>query len=584
MIAWLFFSFLSGCFQKSNVASSTRPTANQAKSASNAETVDSDSLQSPFSDLHVESTHSRQPDDEVGIQLEDVASTRGITHTYENGETGRCLIVETIGGGAGWLDYDLDGRWDVALNQGGDPTALSVEGQPTDRLFRQLESQFVDATKGSRLNELNYSQGIAIGDFNNDGLDDVYITNVYANTFWMNCGDGTFLEIASLAHVDDDKWGVSSAWSDLDLDGDLDLYVCNYVQFDPRHPKICFDNLGRESLCNPGSLLPAADVYYVNQGDGTFLESSQQLGLVGDGNRALGVAIADFSGDALPDIYVANDTTENFLFVQQADGTFLDEAVVRGCAVNREGATQASMGVAVGDYDANGWLDIYSTHYLEESNTLYANFGSQGFQDVTALEGMHLPTLGALGFGTVFCDVDDNDTLEILVVNGHVNNASWNPFKKMKAQIFTRTNNRYRILEQSGSYFAQLRFGRGLAMADYDQDGDVDFLIVNENDPVALLENRSIRGSWLNVQCIGICSNRRGLGCRVTVQKEGWSRTVQLAGGTSYAVSHQPLIHFGLGSLQGPVELTCHWPSGALQRLSAVEINQELTIIEPEAN
>ncbi len=516
------------------------------------------------------------------VHFRQVHDPCGLQHVYLNGQAGRSLIVETIGGGCGWLDYDNDGRWDLVINQGGNPTTTQPASQPLDKLFRNIDSKrFADVSSASRIIEPHYSQAVSVGDFDNDGFDDFYVSNVRANTLWHNCGDGTFQEVAQSHGVADSRWSASSAWADLDLDGDLDLYVCNYTKFDPTNPIVCHDNHGQIRLCSPGELEPVADACYMNQGNGTFVDEASQRGLSGAGNRALGVAVADFNNDGLPDIYVANDSTENFLFVNQGAARFKNLATSLGCAVDREGNPQASMGIAVRDFDHNGYLDIYCTNYFEESNTLYANYGERGFQDVTASMNLHRPTLAFLGFGTVIEDFDADGRAEMLIANGHVDNSPSNQNLKMKAQLFTYHSRRWLPIESTaGDYFQLTRMGRGVALCDYDDDGDMDFAVVNQNDPTALLQNESKTNNWLQVRCQGVVSNRRGIGCRITVVVNEKSEIAEFCGGTSYASSHQPTCHFGLGSHSKVDLVRIHWPTGKVQEIQDISSNQILIVEE----
>ncbi|MFV1966654.1 MAG: FG-GAP repeat domain-containing protein, partial [Pirellulaceae bacterium] len=354
-------------------------------------------------------------------QFRDVHEEVGLEHVYSNGERGKCLLMETTGAGAGWLDFDADGHWDLYLNQGGDATVDADENQPTDRLFRNRgDGTYQDVTDHARLVEFRYGQAVAIGDYDNDGYDDIYVTNVGRNTLFHNQGDGTFLEVTEEAAVGDERWSASAAWADLDVDGDLDLYVANYCRYDPKNPILCKGETGDYRTCHPRNVDPWPDECYINQGDGTFSAEARRRGLSGDNGRGLGVAVADFDNDGLPDVYVANDTTENFLFVSQGDGMFREMGTLLGCAVDADGSGQASMGVATSDFDHNGYLDLYVGHFYRESNTLYRNYGPDGFVDETALLGLHLPTLHRLTFGTVMADFDQDGHVEIVTANGHI--------------------------------------------------------------------------------------------------------------------------------------------------------------------
>lgn len=518
--------------------------------------------------------------------FEDIADAMGLHFTYDNGARGQLLMVEATGGGAGWLDYDADGRWDVYVCQGGDAAAGPHPQQPIDRLFRRLSDRFADVTDNSLPAEVYYGQGVAVGDFNNDGFDDVYVTNVGRNTLLQNQGDGTFLDVTELSGTGDPRWSSSAAWYDLDLDGDLDLYVCNYCIYDPQHPIACLNAQGEPSICHPKDVDPWEDECFFNRGDGSFSPEARVRGLYGPGNKALGVAIADFTNDGLPDIYIANDTTPNFFFRNVGAAQFVEEAKLRGCAVDRNGARQASMGLAVGDYDGNGLLDIYSTHFRNESNTLYKNIWPAGFEDVTGIEGLHEPTLGYLGFGTVMVDFDQDTRAELFIANGHID--SKNPQHAMQAQLFKFNGlpDRPRWTEfsaQAGPYFQRAVVGRGVATADVDDDGGVDLLVVHQNEPVSLLRNVSQRGHWLKLCFRGHRENRRGIGVSVRVRQGQRQSVQQLCGGTSYVVTHQPVLIFGLGEDSQPVDVEIVWPQGKRQQLSQLAVDQTLCIDENDS-
>ncbi|HVW02550.1 MAG TPA: FG-GAP-like repeat-containing protein, partial [Planctomycetaceae bacterium] len=445
-------------------------------------------------------------------RFEEVASQAGLEFTYTNGASGRVLMVEATGGGAGWLDFDSDGWLDVYFCQGGDPASESRESEPVDQLFRQVEpGRFVSVTAAATVAEHQYGQGVAVADFDDDGFDDIYVTNVGQNTLLRNQGDGTYLDVTPEAGVAGKLWSTSAAWGDLDGDGDLDLYVCNYVDYDPYHPILC-GTREKPGTCHPMHVNAVPDACYFNVGDGTFLDESQSRGMHGEGNKALGVVISDLNQDGRLDVYVANDTTPNFLFVNQGKGQFEELAQQLGCAVSRDGHAQASMGVAFGDYDRDGWLDLYCTHFTKESNTLYRNLGSTGFQDVTGLVGLHAPTLDFLGFGTIMADFNQDGHADIFVTNGHVDDwRQKGDALEMKPQLFSFDQPRFvEASEAAGEYFAGKWIGRGVACGDFDNDGDWDLAVVHQNSPVALLRNDSDRGNWLKLRCVA-AGNRRGV-------------------------------------------------------------------------
>ena len=516
--------------------------------------------------------------------FQDVASESGVEFTYHNGKTGLALMVEATGGGAGWLDFDNDGRLDLYVCQGGNPATKDRTSEPMDQLYRQIATgHFVTVTESSGIREQYYGQGVAVADFDDDGFDDIYVTNVGPNTLLRNNGDGTFFDISVTAGVANPLWSSSAAWGDLDGDGDLDLYVCNYVNYDPYHPLACGSE-GRPGTCHPMQVDPVPDECYFNQSDGTFTAESHSRGLFGPGNKGLGVVIADLNNDGLPDIYVANDTTANFLFVNKGNGQFVESANELGCAVSREGAPQASMGLALGDYDRNGWLDLYSTHFVKESNTLYKNLGLTGFQDVTGLVGLHTPTYKYLGFGTVMADFNQDGHEDIFITNGHVDDwTNKGDLYEMEPQLFSFEGPRFvECTSSAGPFFTRQSIGRGVARGDFDNDGDWDLAVVHQNSPMAILRNDSTRGNWLKLRCIAT-HNRRGLGTRAVLRQGSVELTQEIAGGTSYCSAHEYALIFGLGDHFEPCVLDIRWPDGSRQTIRDVEINREMIVRQPRS-
>lgn len=495
------------------------------------------------------------------------------------------LMVQPTGGGCGWIDFDRDGRWDLYLNQAGDAGSPRSPEQPTDQLFRNLgDAKFKAVTSVSGIDERDYSQGVAVGDFDNDGFDDVFVTNVSAtDTLFQNQGDGTFLDVSSLLPPQQKLWSSSAAWGDIDRDGDLDLYVCRYVMFDRFHPVECRTAKGERKMCQPNDVVGAADEFFLNVGDGTFVAQARERGLFGPMNKALGVAIADFDNDGWPDIYVANDATPAFLYLNQQNGHFKNVADLLGCALSLEGRAQAGMGIALGDYDRNGFLDLYLTHYEGEWNTLYQNLGSQGFSDVTGSAGGVTPTLSMVGWGTVMEDFNQDGNEDLIMANGHLDDPGHLGVKlAMAPQLFSLVGQKLvECSEQGGDFFSHKYTGRGLATADFDDDGDLDVVIVNQNASTSLLRNDSVRGHWIKLSLVGRESNRHGIGARVTLVVDSERFVKELAGGTSYCASHEPTLLFGLGERTGPCTLEIRWTNGRTQRMENVSVDQELRITEP---
>lgn len=507
-----------------------------------------------------------------------------LDHVYLNGAVGEELMVESTGGGVAWFDFDRDGSLDLYLNQGGSPKRASLASNPSDQLFRSHGGQhFQNVTASAAIHETGYSQGVAVGDLDNDGFADIYVTNVAENRMFTNLGDGTFVEVSALAGVDDPRWSSSAAWADLDADGDLDLYVCNYLKFDPDNPVICRHQNGQPGMCDPHQVDPWPDEFYLNLGDGTFRACANELGLKGEGNKALGVAIADFNGDQKQDVYVCNDTTDNFLFLQQPSFHFLEQAQVKGCAVSGYGEAQASMGVAVADFNRDELPDLYVTHFTRESNTLYQNLGDAGFNDVTSTTGLHTPTLHHLAFGVVMADFNFDGWEDVFIANGHIDD--WSPHNEdfeQTPQLFTFDGKRWHETgAMAGQIFSERFIARGVAAADFDSDGDLDLACVRQNKSALILSNQRTSGEWLRVRFIGRQNNRDGIGVWVKVTSADKTRLVQqLCGGTSYCSTHEPVLTFG--AVTGPVDVEIRWPNGTTQKLTSVSSNQLITVMEDE--
>jgi hypothetical protein len=517
-------------------------------------------------------------------KLVDAAAQAGILHTYLNGAVGKLMMVEATGGGCGWIDFDRDGNWDLYLNQGGNPAAATSAERPPHQLYRNVGAgRFELATAACGIDEHGYGQGVAIGDFDNDGFDDIYVTNVGGDSLYQNCGDGTFRNVTPGSGLHQKTWSTSAAWGDIDLDGDLDLYVCTYAVYDPFYPRLYYNSRGLPAICQPDVMEPLPDECYLNQGDGTFRPIAAERGLAGPGNMALGVAIADFNNDGWPDLFVANDARANFLFINDGTAHFHELGAVLGCAVNSNGNPQANMGIAVGDYDRNGWLDLFVTHFAGEWNTLYRNRGVEGFQDISGPLGLVPTRPNKVGWGTIMADLNYDGFAELFVANGHVEPNRGEHFEfEMICQLYTWQGQRWvEQTAQAGDFFERRMFGRAVATADYDNDGDIDLLIVPQNSPVALLNNQSRLGNWLKLEFIGRRSNRNGIGTRVTTRFGEHTIMQEMAGGTSYCATHQSALFFGLGEWSGGVELEVRWPCGTVETHRDVSVNQALLMLEP---
>ncbi|MFG0334141.1 MAG: CRTAC1 family protein [Maioricimonas sp. JB049] len=533
-------------------------------------------------------THDVAAPLENAIRFEDVHHAAGIDFVFDTGASqGRHLMPEATSGGGAWLDYDADGWPDLLFVQGGRFTENGAAEGAGDQLYRNLgNGRFRLVTEFSGIADSVYGHGASVGDFNGDGFDDFYVSNVGEDALYLNLGDGTFEEITAEAGISNPRWASSAAWGDLNGDNLLDLYVCNYVDYDPYDPIACFDADGNPGTCHPRDVDDVPNVCFINQGDGTFTEEADRRGLNGPGSKSLGVVIADFNGNRQMDVYVANDTTANHLFINQGDGRFSEQGLTLGCSMSGLGQFQASMGVAFGDYDRNGWPDLYVTHFTMDSNTLYRNIGDAAFTDVTREVHLHQPTLRMLGFGTVMADFNADGWQDLFVANGHiddwrdVNGDAWH----MQPQMFRFDGRRWHdVSRQSGQYFERELLGRAVASADYDRDGDLDLMVIHQEDTAGLLRNDSDGGHWLQLRLVGTDSNRQGIGARVTVKQADRVLVSQLAGGTSYCTSHQAIIHFGLGESAEACQVQVQWPGGLHQTWNDLPADSILTLIENES-
>jgi enediyne biosynthesis protein E4 len=531
----------------------------------------------------------------------DRAAAWGLDFRYTNGATGELFFPEIMGGGAALFDFDNDGDLDAFVVQA---HPLGKGGAPSTggRLFRndlgtpgekKPEPRFVDVTEASGLRAPGYGMGVAAGDFDNDGRVDLYLTNFGSNQLWRNKGDGRFEDVTAKAGADDPRWSVSASFADLDRDGWLDLYVANYVDFSVDNNIRCYAASSRRDYCGPSSFQPVPDRLLRNRGNGTFEDVSVRSGIAKKAGPALGVVAADLDGDGWQDLYVANDGAPNFLWLNQRDFTFREDALFSGAALNAAGQPEASMGVTAGDMDADGDEDLFLTHLTGEKNTLYVNQGGSLFEDRTAAAGLAAPSLPFTAFGTLWIDYDNDGWLDLLTANGAVRllddkarRGDPYPFAQ-RAQLFRNLGNgRFAEVpgDEAGAPFRDEAVGRGAAFGDVDNDGDTDALVVNSNGPVRLLVNQvGNRRPWLGLRLVGRPGGRDLLGARVTVFRKGASALVRRASTDgSYASANDPRVLVGLGDTPEVEKVRVDWPDGRSETFPPPPPGRYTTLVQGE--
>jgi hypothetical protein len=545
--------------------------------------------------------------------FEEVAATVGLKFQHYNGMTGKLFLPEVMGAGAALLDFDSDGDMDVFLVQGsvleaGDSPSRTLfpwgePGEPRGRLFRNdlpvspggsHSLKFTDVTEQSGIRASGYGMGAISGDVNNDGWPDLYLSNLGRNHLYLNNRDGTFIDVTEKAGADDRRWSTSAAFVDYDRDGWLDLMVVNYADFNPASSPACYAETTLKDYCGPRAFRAPGNRLLHNKGDGSFEDVTIASGVAREFGHALGVVTADFDADGWPDIYVANDGDPNQLWVNQKNGTFKNEALLAGVAVNRDGQAEAGMGVDAGDFNGDGTEDIFITHLMEETNTLYVNMGDGVFEDRTREARLGLPGSRLTGFGTLFFDYDNDGWLDLLVVNGAVRHLqeparSGDPFPLGQPNQLFHNDGAGRfteVSEQAGASFRLPEVSRGAAFGDVDNDGDVDVLVTNNNGPARLFLNRiGNRNNWLGLRLIGKKINRDMLGAKVEVvvtPKQVLSRRARTDG--SYCSSQDPRVLVGFGRAERIEAVRVRWPDGIVEEWKAPLINRYLTLKEGTAS
>jgi enediyne biosynthesis protein E4 len=529
------------------------------------------------------------------VNFVDIAAGAGLTaKTVAGDEKRKKYIIETTGSGAAFFDYDNDGWPDVFLVNGSTLAGFPNGQGPTSHLYHNNgDGTFTDVTRKAGVALRGWGQGVCAGDYDNDGWIDLYVTFWGHNVLLRNNGDGTFTDVTKKVGLwrDSARWGTGCAFVDYDRDGHLDLFVSEYVDFDPNHtPEPGSSSLcqwkGISVMCGPRGLKGTQDELYHNNGNGTFTDVSEKSGISKtDPYYCFTALTGDFDNDGWPDIFVACDSTPSLLFHNNHDGTFAEVAVKVGVAYNEDGREEAGMGAHAGDYDGDGWLDIIRTNFSDETSTLYHNNGDGTFTDVTYVAGLGVNTQ-FLGWGTLFVDVDNDGWPDLFMANGHVypevdSNGLISTFRERKVLYWNQHNGKFRDVSLDAGPGITTPFNsHGVAAADFDNDGALEILVNNSHDPPSLLKNNGEHGNWLSLKLVGTKSNRDAIGARVTVRADGHQQLQEVRSGGGYISQSDFRLHFGLGKATKAETVEVKWPSGLRQVFHDVDADKFYQIQE----
>jgi len=534
---------------------------------------------------------SAKTDSTIFVRYTDVRENAKITFQQDSTQTDNKYYLETMGTGVAWIDYDQDGLMDLYLVQSAATDIYKPPHPLRSALYHNNgDGTFTDVTEKAGVGgEGHYGQGVAVSDFDNDGFPDLYVTGYGRAILYHNNSNGTFTDVTAKAGIaDEGGWSTSAGWFDYDKDGWLDLVVTNYIDWTPKNNIWCGERRpGYRSYCHPGNYKGQRIKLYHNNRDGTFTDVSDTSGVGKPEAKGMGVVLADFNNDGWPDIAIANDSWPNFLFINKHNGTFEDVSLISGFAASEDGRYEAGMGIDAADVDGDGWQDLYVTHLDFELNRLYRNSQDGTFTDETFRSGIGNKAILMSGVAMKFLDYDNDGWNDILQANGSMldNVGLYHSEVSYKEPLLMFRNlgkgQFEKVSESLGTDFMRPIAGRGLATADYDNDGDIDVVTNNRGDYPSLLRNDGGNSNhWLTIQLIGTKSNRDGTGASLKLISEGFVHVEQAKGGGSYMSASDPRIHFGLGKQTKIESLEITWPSGQVDRLSNVPIDQIIAVKE----
>jgi hypothetical protein len=517
-----------------------------------------------------------------------------ITWSHSAGLSPDMYLPETVGAGCAFLDYDNDGWMDIYLVNSG-PCDFYKPSQPLrNALYRNnRDGTFTDVTEKAGVPGSAYGMGVAVGDYDGDGLPDIYLTQYPNSILYHNNGDGTFTDVTEKAGVAAPGWATSAVWFDYDNDGRLDLFVCRFADFDKAKNVYCGGHgPGERYYCKPNVFRPTPSWLFHNNGDGTFTDVSRESGIAASLGKAWGVVAADINNDGLMDLFVGNDTAPNFLFMNQGKGRFEDNGVLAGVAYNPFGAARSGMGVDAADYNQDGWLDLFVANVDHEMYSLYRNNRDGTFTDASVPAGIGPTTSMMSGWGLKFFDYNNDGDLDLLLCNGHPDltiQAHHPDLRYREPLLLFQGNGRSwtNVSAQCGPAFATSIAGRGLALGDFDNDGAVDALVtINDGVPMLLRNNAGRQNHWLGLKLVGTKSNIDAIGARITYQAGDLLRHRTKVGGGSYLSSHDPRMVLGLGSRTHIDWLEVQWPqpSGKTERFTGLPVDRYITLTEGRAD